>query len=332
MTGPTDHVSQAKGMRSGPSLRAVAVAGAFVCALSIAVFTGRMLRLRTTARAAGEPQTNPVVKSDQIDRGEIVFQIHCAKCHGPEGHGDPEAMAAQKPPPRDFAMRPWRFEVTPDSIHRVTIEGIPGTAMPSHRAALNDRELDAVVAHVYRLAKQDPTSAERLSPLYAAMTEAGFFIDRSPRDAPDIKLVDAAGQTRSLADERGHVILLNFWGITCEHCLAAMPKLQSLSDRWESRGLRVLNVCADAESIEEAQQLVARVSPGTHVWEDETGLANAQFDVQVMPTLIIIDAAGKGIGRATGMKEWDSPAIESLVGLLLRDLPAISPTEDADAN
>jgi hypothetical protein len=86
----------------------------------------------------------------------------------------------------------------------------------------------------------------------------------------------------------------------------------------------VLSVCADADSIEEAQEAVSRVSPGTRVWGDETGLANAQFDVQVMPTLIIVDAAGKGIGRATGMKDWDSPAIESLVGLLLRDLPADS--------
>ena len=228
----------------------------------------------------------------------------------------------QKPPPRDFARRPWRFEATLDSIRRITVEGIPGTAMPSHRATLNDRELEVVVAHVHRLATRDPISAEARSPLETAMTNAGFFSESIRRDAPDLKLADASGQMRSLADERGHVVLLNFWGITCEHCLAAMPKLQALADRWESRGLRALSVCADTESIEEAQELVARVSPGTRVWGDETGLANAQFDVQVMPTLILIDAAGKGIGRATGMKDWDSPAIESLVGLLLRDLPA----------
>ena len=110
-----------------------------------------------------------------------------------------------------------------------------------------------------------------------------------------------------------------------------MPKLQALADRWESRGQRVLSVCADADSIEEAQQVVDRVSPGTRVWGDETGLANAQFGVQVMPTLIIVDATGKGIGIATGMKDWGSPTIESLVGLLLRDPPA-DLSENADAN
>jgi mono/diheme cytochrome c family protein len=324
MAGPTDPVSGAKRVRGGSSRRAAAVAGAVACALLIAVFAGRMLRLHIATRAAADLPAGSLTKSSRVDRGEIVFQIHCAKCHGPEGHGDPEALAVQKPPPRDFARRPWRFEATLDSIRRVTVEGIPGTAMPSHRAALNDRELDAVVSHVYQLATRDPIAAEARSPLEEALAEAGFFMASTPRDAPGLKIADASGQIRSLADERGHIVLLNFWGMTCEHCLAAMPKLQALADRWESRGLRVLSVCADADSIEEAQEAVSRVSPGTRVWGDETGLANAQFDVQVMPTLIIVDAAGKGIGRATGMKDWDSPAIESLVGLLLRDLPADS--------
>jgi thiol-disulfide isomerase/thioredoxin/cytochrome c553 len=288
----------------------------------MAFFSGRILRLCIATPAAGELQASPGMPSLGIDRGEIVFQIHCAKCHGPEGHGDPDALAVQKPPPRDFAARPWRFTATLDAIRRVTVEGIPGTAMPSHRAALNDRELDAVVAHVHRLATRAVISAEGRSPLQTAAADAGFFMESIPRDAPRLELADSSGNIRSLDNERGHIVLLNFWGISCEHCLAAMPKLQALADRWESRGLRVLNVCADAESIEEAQALVAQVSPGTRVWGDESGLANAQFDVQVMPTLIIIDAGGKRIGRATGMKNWDSPPIESLLGLLLRGLPS----------
>jgi thiol-disulfide isomerase/thioredoxin len=247
----------------------------------------------------------------------MLFQLHCAKCHGPEGHVDLEALATQRPPPRDFASRPWRFDVTFDSIRRITAAGIPGTAMPSHRVAFTDQDLDAVAAHVYRLASLDPVSAPPRSPLEAAMANAGFVPEPAPRDAPNLKLVDAAGKTHSLADERGRVILLNFWGISCEHCLAGMPKLQALADRWESQGLKVLSVCADADDIAQAQELVTRVSPSTRVWFDETGLANSQFGVQLLPTFYVVDPAGQLIASASGMKEWDSAAIERLIEALV---------------
>jgi thiol-disulfide isomerase/thioredoxin len=247
----------------------------------------------------------------------MLFQFHCAKCHGPEGHGDPEAMATQRPPPRDFASRPWRLEVSEDSIRRVTAAGILGTAMPSHRAALSDQDLDALVTYVYRLAMRDPISAPSRSPLEAAMDNAGFVPEPAPRDAPGLELVDALGNRRSLADERGRIVLLNFWGITCEHCLAGMPKIQALADRWESRGLAVLSICADADDVAQAQELVTRVSPSAQIWFDETGLANSQFGVNVLPTFYVVDPAGQLIASASGMKEWDSAAIERLIEALV---------------
>src|SRR5215469_8018503 len=128
MAGPTDHISRTERVRGGPSLRAAVAAGAVTCAVLVAIFAGRMLRLHVATGASAEQQASPTTSS-RVDRGEILFQIHCAKCHGPEGHGDPEALAMQKPPPRDFARRPWRFEATLDSIRRITVEGIPGTAM-----------------------------------------------------------------------------------------------------------------------------------------------------------------------------------------------------------
>ena len=70
-----------------------------------------------------------------------------------------------------------------------------------------------------------------------------------------------------------------YWGTTCEHCLATMPMLQAVADRWEPAGLTVLNVCADAETAEDADALVRGVSPQTQVWVDESGLANSRFDV-----------------------------------------------------
>ena len=191
--------------------------------------------------------------------------------------------------------------------------------MPSHQAALTEADLDAIVAHVYRLAMNGPIVVNRHSPLQTAMVDAGLTPELVPRAAPDLQVVDAAGRSHSLAEERGRVVLLNFWGSTCEHCLAGMPKLQALAERWESQGLTVLSVCADAENALEAQQLVSGVSPHTQVWIDETGLANSQFEVQVLPTIWFIDRAGRLIAGARGMKDWDSSAMETLIGVLVSE-------------
>jgi thiol-disulfide isomerase/thioredoxin len=225
-------------------------------------------------------------------------------------------MTVQKPPPRDFARRPWRFAATHESIRRVTLEGIPGTAMPAHRSALSSAEIEVVAAHVYRLATREPSFARERTPLTYALLDAGFTPSPASIHAPELPLVDADGHERLLSGEHGHVVLLHFWGATCEHCLQNMPKLQALADRWKSRGVSVLNVCADADGAAEAQQVVAPFSPQTRVWTDTSGLAIGRFDVHVLPTVWLIDSVGRQVAVAHGMLDWESPAVETVLDML----------------
>lgn len=285
----------------------------------VSIFIGRRLRTRSVAAAAvnlAQTPTGVAATAPLIGRGEIVFLQHCVKCHGPDGHGDPDAIERQKPPPRDFAARPWRFEVTRDSIRQVIAQGIPSTAMPGHQAALSSGDLEAVVNHTLQLATAQPLAKAPSSPLEASLTNVGFYPQSPPRLAPDLVLSNARGHKRSLADERGRIVLLNFWGTSCEHCLTNMPKLEGLAERWRKKGLIVMNICADAENAQAAQELIARVSPTSIAWVDDTGLANAQFEVQALPTLWLIDRSGELLASSRGMKDWQAPEVETLISLL----------------
>mgnify|MGYP001765169279 CR=1 FL=1 len=51
---------------------------------------------------------------------------------------------------------------------------------------------------------------------------------------PDLAYTDAAGKPRRLADDRGKVVLLHFWGSWCPPCQREMPDLQKLHARFKS--------------------------------------------------------------------------------------------------
>jgi thiol-disulfide isomerase/thioredoxin len=49
-------------------------------------------------------------------------------------------------------------------------------------------------------------------------------------------------------DMRGKVVLVDFWLTTCGPCVAAMPDLASLNERFQDRGLVVVGLTPESES------------------------------------------------------------------------------------
>ena len=62
--------------------------------------------------------------------------------------------------------------------------------------------------------------------------------------------LDAPAATRTLADYRGQVVLLNVWATWCAPCRAEMPSIQALHDSYRGAGLRVVAVSVDGAGEE----------------------------------------------------------------------------------
>src|SRR6185437_13710976 len=56
-------------------------------------------------------------------------------------------------------------------------------------------------------------------------------VDESMRGkpAPNFSLVDLSGKKVTLADFKGHPLVLNFWGTYCDPCKIEMPWLEAFS-------------------------------------------------------------------------------------------------------
>ncbi len=230
-------------------------------------------------------------RDDALARaGRLAYQVHCARCHGPEGRGDGPDAERLRPPPRDFASGGWKGGPSAAAIRKVIIEGLPGSAMPGWGQSLSLLELDGLAAHVLALASRPRPG------LAAMLRRAGFVPDESGTAAPPLVLRDTAGGRVTLDSWRGRVVLVLFWGTSCTHCVAEMPAMDRFAARYRERGLVVLPVCVD-----EADAATARATADDRpVYLDPGGTARLRYDVQALPTFALIGHDGRLLGTAQG--------------------------------
>jgi thiol-disulfide isomerase/thioredoxin len=235
------------------------------------------------------------------------------------GHGDGADAERLVPPPRDFAADRWRFAPTPDAVRQVIVAGIPRTAMPGWGASLSARELDGLVAHVLTLAPPTgpPQAAGGALPstVTAVLSRAGFTPLANPQPAPPLMVRGLNGDTITLADRRGRLVLVLFWGTTCAPCLAEMPGVARFAARQSERGLEVLSVCVDETDPSAVRAAAGPELAGLPHYLDPAGQVRLAYDVQALPSIALIDRAGRLIAQAVGTRDWTSPALDSLADL-----------------
>lgn len=114
-----------------------------------------ILLLAASLPAAAE--SIDLASPEMIADGSALFAKNCAVgyCHGSEGR------PARGPALRD---RVW----DPHELHRITVEGLPGTSMPGWKDLLSAREVWSLTAYVLSLSSEPPSGSEAIIALEAA--------------------------------------------------------------------------------------------------------------------------------------------------------------------
>lgn len=100
-----------------------------------------------------------------LERGKVVYDGHCAYCHGADGKADTPVGRLLTPHPRNFGDPVEMARVTVDRIYHAIKEGRPGTAMPAWGQVLGETQIGDVIDYVRSLASPKATtlSIEQLS-------------------------------------------------------------------------------------------------------------------------------------------------------------------------
>ncbi|WP_111979237.1 TlpA family protein disulfide reductase [Algibacillus agarilyticus] len=134
--------------------------------------------------------------------------------------------------------------------------------------------------------------------------------------APDFTLKNLEGKNQRLAEQKGQIIVLNFWASWCGPCRKEMPILETLHNKYTDLGVAVWAVNVEQES-EAGRKFIADIGVNLPIFFDETNTISANYDVKAMPTTVVIDRDGKVRyvfkGYKSGYEKKYAKAIKKLI-------------------
>ena len=125
----------------------------------------------------------------------------------------------------------------------------------------------------------------------AGASEAARAAPRAGFIAPSIRTDTPAGNVLDLEQQRGSVVILNFWATWCGPCRAEMPALQSIFAARQRDGLVVLGV-NQQENGDVVSAFARELQVQFPIGLDRSGAISSRYQVRALPSTFFIDRHG----------------------------------------
>lgn len=154
----------------------------------------------------------------------------------------------------------------------------------------------------------------------------------SGKPAPNFELELLDGEIFRLSEQRGKVVILDFWATWCGPCVAALPSIRKMHEEYRDRGVVVVGVSSDRIRQEkQVRNMVRDKGLEYAIGIDVTDIGH-DYLVQGIPCVVVIGADGIVQGRkvgfsSAGMKEMLKDVDRLLDG---EELASAKPMTDAE--
>jgi peroxiredoxin len=126
------------------------------------------------------------------------------------------------------------------------------------------------------------------------------------KDAPSFTLVDLSGKKVSLADYKGHAVVLNFWATYCGPCKLEMPWFQDLQNKYKDKGLVVLGLDQDdGMAVKEVADASRRVGVTYPILMPDDAVSKSYQLSDYIPETFYVDRNGKVVEQTIGAHSKD---------------------------
>ena len=136
------------------------------------------------------------------------------------------------------------------------------------------------------------------------------------KPVPDFSATDLDGESISLRDYHGNIILLDFWDTWCGFSLVEMPNIKRVYDTYKDEGFDIIGVNLDDEEAILQDYIKENDIPCRQIFDTAAGEHSLlqQYGITGVPELWLIDREGKLI---THKARWEN--LDRLVAEAMKD-------------
>ncbi|WP_111641636.1 TlpA family protein disulfide reductase [Marinimicrobium alkaliphilum] len=146
----------------------------------------------------------------------------------------------------------------------------------------------------------------------------GLALSAHATEAPDFTLKSASGENLRLAEQRGQVVMINFWASWCPPCLQEMPLLDEIYQRYQPAGFNLLGINVEQDTAA-AEALLEELGVSFPILFDPDNQVSRDYQVQAMPTTVLVDKNGVVRYVNRGYQPGDEDKYRAQVRELIRE-------------
>lgn len=119
------------------------------------------------------------------------------------------------------------------------------------------------------------------------------------------------GKYVDLSKMKGKVILIDFWSTRCPPCIAAMPQLKAIYDKYKEKGFEIIGVAADGDkSRDNIKKILNKANADWPQYldggKDATVSYHSLYQIKVLPTMWLLDTEGKIVENKIELSQLES--------------------------
>jgi peroxiredoxin len=150
----------------------------------------------------------------------------------------------------------------------------------------------------------------------SARAQAHLTPENARYAAPDFILKDANDKNIGLSEQKGKVVLVNFWATWCHGCQLEIPWFIEFQKKYEKQGLVVIGISMDDDGWKSVRPWMGEKRVNYPIVIGNQPLAN-RFGLDGMPLTALVDRDGKIADVHLGVVDKD--ATEKKIQALLQE-------------
>jgi thiol-disulfide isomerase/thioredoxin len=124
--------------------------------------------------------------------------------------------------------------------------------------------------------------------------------------APAFSLVDLDGKKVTLAQFKGHPVVVNFWATWCGPCKLEMPWFEQMNQQYKDKGLIILGLSQDTGTdVAEISKAAKKIGVTYSILQPDDTVAKLYGGVDYLPETFYVNAKGVVVEETAGAPTKD---------------------------